>query len=218
MEDKRFSDNEIIVLSYLAKYNCSDLGFRSNAELYRKLSSITNRSDKSLKTKYDNIVNEYYRAGIEKETNSKGTSGTPRNSTTQRWTERERWERYINLDRLSWANLVTNILNLQNPPLGIPESTEPIGPEGYVYAIINPAFEGWVKVGQSHEPDRRLESYKTGDPYRNYQKPYEKKFSDRKVAENMAHEALKKITDEWNGEWFKLELQVVQNIISELTI
>lgn len=163
MEDKRFSDNEIIVLSYLAKYNCSDLGFRSNAELYRKLSSITNRSDKSLKTKYDNIVNEYYRAGIEKETNSKGTSGTPRNSTTQRWTERERWERYINLDRLSWANLVTNILNLQNPPLGIPESTEPIGPEGYVYAIINPAFEGWVKVGQSHEPDRRLESYKTGD-------------------------------------------------------
>lgn len=41
---------------------------------------------------------------------------------------------------------------------------------------------------------------------------------DRKVAENMAHEALKKITDEWNGEWFKLELQVVQNIISELTI
>ena len=213
MEGERFSDKEIIVLAYCAlkKGNFRDLGFGSTAEVYRKLSSLTSRGIGSLKLKHDNIVSEFYRADVQNE--RKGTSGVPTGSKVQRWTERDRWESYLELPIDVWKGIAKNVLEVNEPTRGLPKESEPLGPEGYVYAITNPAFPGWVKVGQSHEPDRRLASYWTADPYRDYQMPFRKRFQDRKNAEKKVHDALKNITSDWNGEWFRLNLETVMETI-----
>ena len=53
----RFTEEEIIVISFLAKYNCKKLGFNSNQDIYRTLESNFSRKASSSKAKYENIKN-----------------------------------------------------------------------------------------------------------------------------------------------------------------
>lgn len=101
-------------------------------------------------------------------------------------------------------------------PLGEIFEKEPLGPEGYVYAITNPAFPGWVKVGKAHDEKARLKNYQTGDPHRSYEISVKEWFDNRSDAENRAHEELKKITSNWNGEWFQLKVSVVERVLKNL--
>ena len=39
---------------------------------------------------------------------------------------------------------------------------------GYVYVIINWSFKDWVKVGVAKDLSRRLSTYQTSSPYRDY--------------------------------------------------
>jgi hypothetical protein len=93
---------------------------------------------------------------------------------------------------------------------------EPLGPEGYVYAIINPSFNGWIKVGCASDYDTRLKNYQTGDPHRAYEKIHHRYFSDRVQAEALAHNELKKLTSKWNGEWFYLRENQVISVIDSI--
>ena len=104
--------------------------------------------------------------------------------------------------------------NLQ--PLGEVIEKEPLGPEGYVYAIINPSFNGWIKVGCASDYDTRLKNYQTGDPHRAYEKIHHRYFSDRVQAEALAHNELKKLTSKWNGEWFYLRKNQVISVIDSI--
>ena len=112
----------------------------------------------------------------------------------------------------SLAGFIT--ANLQ--PLGEVIEKEPLGPEGYVYAIINPSFNGWIKVGCASDYDTRLKNYQTGDPHRAYEKIHHRYFSDRVQAEALAHNELKKLTSKWNGEWFYLREKQVISIIDSI--
>lgn len=101
-------------------------------------------------------------------------------------------------------------------PLGEIFEKEPPGPEGYVYAITNPSFPGWVKVGKAQDEKTRLKNYQTGDPHRSYEMWAKEWFEDRSAAEKRAHKQLKEIASNWKGEWFKLNVSDVESVLKNL--
>jgi hypothetical protein len=74
---------------------------------------------------------------------------------------------------------------------------------GFVYVISNPAWSSWVKVGHSRDPERRLSSYNTGCPERDYTLDGYIYFEKRLDAEQKIHQALKEDGFLNKGEWFK---------------
>jgi len=75
-------------------------------------------------------------------------------------------------------------------------------PEGQVYIITNPAWEGWVKVGMAVDAEDRLNSYQTSCPFRDYVLYYSYKTQDRRKAESEAHSKLDEKFERRN-EWFR---------------
>ena len=96
---------------------------------------------------------------------------------------------------------------------------EKIGPEGCVYLITNEVWDGWVKVGSSFSPDKRLKNYQTGDPHRMYQLEDQREFSDRIAAESAIHDLLKSKGYQYEGEWFKIStekaIQLLHNFANQ---
>lgn len=88
--------------------------------------------------------------------------------------------------------------------------------EGDVYIIINPAWEGWLKVGMALDAQDRLKSYQTSSPLRDYKLKYKKYFKDRKKAEHTAHDLLDKESLDRNGEWFKITQIKARGIIESI--
>lgn len=86
-------------------------------------------------------------------------------------------------------------------------------PSGYVYIIVHPKFPGWVKVGQTTNPRRRLGSYNTGDPFRGYQMPVAIQTRARRHAEWMAHERLRRMGYAVKGEWFDASLLLAERVV-----
>jgi hypothetical protein len=103
-------------------------------------------------------------------------------------------------------------------PLGEVFEEKPLGPEGYVYAMINPSFPGWVKVGCAFNCEDRLKSYQTGDPHREYKMCTKRQFSDRQIAEKIVHSKLTPLSENRKGEWFEIDLSIVKSIINNVTI
>ena len=85
-----------------------------------------------------------------------------------------------------------------------------------VYIIINPAWEGWIKVGMALDAQDRLKSYQTSSPLRDYKLKYKKYFKDRKKAEHTAHDLLDKESLDRNGEWFKITQIKARGIIESI--
>ena len=56
-------------------------------------------------------------------------------------------------------------------------------PEGYVYIIANPSFDGWLKVGMAIDAEDRCNGYQTSSPHRDYKLLYARKFNDRRTAD-----------------------------------
>jgi hypothetical protein len=83
--------------------------------------------------------------------------------------------------------------------------------EGFVYAITNPAFPGYVKIGRALDPEDRLASFQTGDPLRRYKLEGYRYSKDRYAAEQSVHSALKP----WwaGGEWFLVSVKDALNAL-----
>ena len=95
--------------------------------------------------------------------------------------------------------------------------------EGHVYAITNPAWPEWIKIGKAIDAEDRLSSYQTSSPMRNYKLVHSVYFEDRNVAEKKAHLlAATRTMHPWNkhdnGEWFKLTDAEAIEILKEITI
>jgi hypothetical protein len=90
-------------------------------------------------------------------------------------------------------------------------------PEGYVYIIANPSFDGWLKVGMAIDAEDRCNGYQTSSPHRDYKLLYARKFNDRRTAEIKTMNKLKKVVKEHNGEWFKTDRNTAQEIIEGLS-
>lgn len=87
---------------------------------------------------------------------------------------------------------------------------------GYVYAVCNPAWEGWYKVGMAVDAADRCSGYQTSSPFRDYKVSYSKYFEDRREAEKLAHAKLKENKIEHANEWFKTDLKTIKTIIKNI--
>ena len=87
---------------------------------------------------------------------------------------------------------------------------------GHVYAISNPAWKGWLKIGMAVDAKERCRHFQTGSPLRDYKVEYFKYFIDRREAERMAHDSLKLDNIERQGEWFKIKLKEAKALILKL--
>ena len=90
-------------------------------------------------------------------------------------------------------------------------------PEGQVYIITNPAWEGWIKVGMAVDAKDRLNNYQTSSPYRDYDLVYTIDTPDRRYTERMMHDILNgMMTLEKQNEWFKIEPEWVIKHLEEI--
>ena len=82
-------------------------------------------------------------------------------------------------------------------------------PSGFVYAVSNPAFPGYVKVGKAQDPDKRIDGYQTGDPHRAYKIDHCEYFDDRHTAETAFQDMLKDdgFQGDAQGEWFQMSVE-----------
>jgi DNA-directed RNA polymerase subunit RPC12/RpoP len=88
--------------------------------------------------------------------------------------------------------------------------------DGYVYAITNPAWEGWVKIGMAVDAEDRCNAYQTSSPFRDYTIEASISVKDRRKSEAEAHKKAKKIARQTIGEWFNLPIEEAKHIIEEL--
>ena len=88
-------------------------------------------------------------------------------------------------------------------------------PEGQVYIITNPAWEGWVKVGMAVDAMDRTKNYQTSSPFRDYSLLYAYEVNDRRAGEAAAHARLAKECDNIN-EWFRLPPAIANELILEV--
>jgi hypothetical protein len=74
--------------------------------------------------------------------------------------------------------------------------TPPSEDGGFVYIAVNPAWPGRVKVGKTRTPAKRLASYQTATPYRDYEFAAAVWFEDHHFAERLLLRRLN-TTNEW---------------------
>lgn len=86
-----------------------------------------------------------------------------------------------------------------------PDSTYIAIPEGYIYAVVNDAWPGWYKIGTALLPEKRLASYQTSTPFRDFKLVYEAFTNDRLVTERKAHNFFDSLAADRRGEWFYME-------------
>lgn len=82
---------------------------------------------------------------------------------------------------------------------------------GYVYAITNPAFPGWIKIGASCDAETRLNQYQTYSPYRDYALVKYVMCMDYISLED---KVLRQFSERSN-EWVKASIEEVKQILEE---
>jgi len=88
--------------------------------------------------------------------------------------------------------------------------------EGEVYAIVNKAWDGWVKIGMAVDAEDRLNSYQTSSPLRDYVLLHKVFFNNRRTAEAEAHLLADTVAEERRGEWFKMSSYDAVKVLSKV--
>tara|TARA_R100001224_G_scaffold51825_1_gene30235 strand:- start:1840 stop:2424 length:585 start_codon:yes stop_codon:yes gene_type:complete len=88
--------------------------------------------------------------------------------------------------------------------------------DGYVYAIINPAWPNWVKIGMAIDAEDRLNGYQTSSPMRDYELIHSVYFKNRSKAERNAHKLAEKIAER-KGEWFNITNKQAIKVLGEVS-
>lgn len=81
---------------------------------------------------------------------------------------------------------------------------------GYVYAIHNPAWEGFVKIGVAIDVYDRLSSYQTSSPFRDYELIGYVFSDDRLALEKEIHSKFER-----NNEWVKTDKTTIKRFLRE---
>ena len=84
----------------------------------------------------------------------------------------------------------------------------------YLYAVTNPAWPGWTKIGISDDVNKRLSSYQTGSPFRDYAVAWSVPVGDRKSAQQI--ETYLHHNRDWDGsyEWIQATPEEVFRVFS----
>lgn len=88
---------------------------------------------------------------------------------------------------------------------------------GRLYAAVNPAWPGIVKIGSSGDLSKRLSDYQTASPYRDYRMvAFSQVFQDVKRAEFQLHADLIECKVDGSREWFKLSEMAIVALFASL--
>lgn len=79
--------------------------------------------------------------------------------------------------------------------------------EGFVYAIYNPSFPDFIKVGSAIDVYDRLNSYQTSSPFRDYELLIYFFSDDRRKTEREIHNMFER-----NAEWCKVEKEHILDV------
>ena len=80
----------------------------------------------------------------------------------------------------------------------------------YIYIISNPTWPNWYKIGITSDPYRRLSSYQTASPYRDYEIVYSRKTTKAKEIESYL------INQSNNHQWINQDIDLIIKIIETL--
>ena len=86
--------------------------------------------------------------------------------------------------------------------------------EGEVYAITNPAWPEWIKIGKAVNTADRLNGYHTSSPFRDYEIGYFIETDNRHKSEREIHKLMEGVADDRAGEWFKVNMKEVKYIFN----
>ena len=89
---------------------------------------------------------------------------------------------------------------------------------GYIYIITNPNYKGFVKIGIAIDLKKRLSSYQTSSPRRDYKIEHHIHHPDCRIGEKKMHEKLKMFALSRHNEWFEIDLQIAKNMLDSLLI
>jgi hypothetical protein len=84
---------------------------------------------------------------------------------------------------------------------------------GYVYGVTHPKMPGYIKIGRTRRLKKRLSSYNTADPHRQYRYAFCLAVPDMYQAERMAHDKLDGARVE-GTEWFRIAPADAKALIS----
>ena len=87
---------------------------------------------------------------------------------------------------------------------------------GYLYIIVNESFPGWVKVGTTGNLKKRLQTYQTASPFRNYRLVYSIEHPEYRVAERRILETIEPFAKDIKGEWYKIDLEMCKSRLDEV--
>ena len=87
--------------------------------------------------------------------------------------------------------------------------------KGCVYALSNPAYKGWIKIGRTNDIKQRISSYQTGTPFSDYVIESQYTFDEYKNAEANIHAKLSSIYKERIREWYKVDVSKVKDIMRD---
>lgn len=86
---------------------------------------------------------------------------------------------------------------------------------GYLYIITNKAWPGYVKVGVTLNLKKRLQTYQTASPFRDYKLIYSVHHPLYLEAEQKIKETMKYFATEIRNEWFKVDLEMAKSRLDE---
>jgi predicted DNA binding CopG/RHH family protein len=81
---------------------------------------------------------------------------------------------------------------------------------GYVYAIGNPAWKDWIKIGSAIDVNDRLNSYQTSSPLRDYYLIDYYFVEDRLLEESSLHSKYER-----NSEWCKVSQEDIKSLFKQ---
>jgi hypothetical protein len=87
--------------------------------------------------------------------------------------------------------------------------------KGYLYIISNKSWPGYLKVGVTENLTKRLQSYQTSSPFRDYILEYSLHHPQYLEAEKKIKEVMKHFALEIRNEWYKIDKHFAKSRLDE---
>ena len=85
----------------------------------------------------------------------------------------------------------------------------------YIYILKNKAWKGYLKIGRAKDPQKRLNSYQTSSPHRDFEIVYFKKLRNVYIIEKYFELNYQKTSGEWIFETEASAISKIEEIIAE---
>lgn len=88
--------------------------------------------------------------------------------------------------------------------------------KGFIYIITNEYYPDWVKIGITKNLKRRLQTYQTYSPLRNYKLLYSVEHSNCREGERKIRDMMKYFALDIKNEWYQVDFEIAKVRLDEL--